>query len=269
MPQNLDDMPIEIRDLIYKARDYDDSYNAAKIILKCLDYTSLNENDSTETIKKLCEDAVTEFGKVAAVCVLPEHVKTAAISIASDIKVATVISFPDGIDSPDKIAIDTMNAINNGADEIDIVFNWNSFIHEGEEGKEISREALLACKDSCGYDSRMKVILETGKFNNYESLHEAAIMSLGCGADFLKTSTGKAENTAGASMEAAAVLLKVLNETESSAGIKISGGVKDVESALIYMQLAKNIMGPSWVNKDRFRIGSSSLLENILDYIEK
>ncbi len=269
MSQNFDDMPVEIRDLIYEARNYDESDEDVKIILECIEHTSLNENDSAETIKKLCEDAVTEFGKVSSVCVLPEHVKTAAICVDPDIKVATVISFPDGIDSPDKIAADTMNAINNGADEIDIVFNWNSFIHEGEEGKEISREALLACKDACGYDSRMKVILETGKFNNYESLHEAAIMSLGCGADFLKTSTGKAENTAGATMESAAVLLKALNETGSSAGIKLSGGVKDIENALTYMQLAKNIMGPIWVNKDRFRIGSSSLLGNILNYLKK
>jgi len=238
-----------------------------KMAIELMDLTSLGYDDNESSIKEICSKAYNKYGKVAAICVYKNFIKDVIKETKHDIGIATVISFPEGKDDIEKIINDTSSAINDGANEIDIVFNWKDFLYGGEQGIEKARNALILCNSVCKGGAKMKVILESGKFNDYNILKEASILSLNSGADFLKTSTGKAENTCGASPEAASIFLEAIKETKSHSGIKLSGGIKTPSQACAYIKLAQNMMGNKWVNKDNFRIGASGLLDVLIQSI--
>ena len=233
-----------------------------KLAGSCLDLTSLNDTDTSDTIRSLCQRALTPLGNVAAVCVYPQFVTLAKELLrGTGVKVATVVNFPHGDDSLDDVLLTTKTALFDGADEIDMVLPYKEYLM----GKyDVCHDAIVAVKTVCG-DRTLKIILETGALRDAAVITSASKTCLQAGADFLKTSTGKLD--VGATLEAAAAMLSTIKQYggDRVIGFKASGGVRTSEDAAQYIQLARYIMGKSWITPDTFRLGASSLLTHLLD----
>jgi deoxyribose-phosphate aldolase len=233
-------------------------------MLSLVDLTSLNANDTESGIAAFCEKAQLSFGHVAAVCVYPAFVRLVAAQFAGTaIKAATVANFPEGSSSLESVLLEIGAALQEGAQEIDVVFPYERYL-AGEQ--QYARTFVAACKAACGDDVILKVILETGALLDPAIIADAALDALTAGADFIKTSTGKIAE--GATLEAAATMLLVIKhatpQLKHNVGIKISGGVREIQQAAQYMQLADNIMGKDWVEPATFRIGASKLVDEIM-----
>lgn len=240
-----------------------------KLIHGCIDLTSLTSIDTKESIWKLV-DRVNDFEgtrpdvpNVAAICTYPLFVETVKQALAAqEVKIAAVAGgFPSSQTYMEIKVAETAMAVMAGADEIDIVMNLGYFLEENYE--ELSEE-IEEIKASCR-DAKLKVILETGALVTPENIRHASILALYSGADFIKTSTGK--GYPGASLEAVYTMCKVLKKyhalTGERVGIKIAGGVRSAEEAVRYYTLVKELLGEEWLNNELFRIGASSLLEDI------
>ncbi|MBV9576215.1 MAG: deoxyribose-phosphate aldolase [Gammaproteobacteria bacterium] len=239
---------------------------ALKKMISLIDLTSLNQSDTASSIALFCKKADTSFGAVAAVCVYPQFVKQVATEFADTrIKTATVVNFPQGTAALEVVLAEIHLALTNGAQEIDVVFPYRSYLAGSTEH---ALQFVNACKMACANQALLKVILETGELQDLAKIAEASQIALIGGADFIKTSTGKVP--LGASLEAVATILSVIRNLsphlKQSAGIKISGGVRAIEQAMQYIQLTEMMMGASWVSADTFRIGASSLVDAIIDY---
>lgn len=242
----------EVKKLLYTHMD-------AQKIISLIDYTSLNDTDTLETITALCQNAQTTLGNVAAVCIYPKFVQHAKSLLAkTNIPVATVVNFPSGNDALGDCLNLIHGAIRDGADEIDVVMPYTLFL----SGKIAACEDFLKrCRSACG-NKILKVILETGALKTKEKITAASNLAIQSGADFLKTSTGKI--AVGATLEAMEVMLHAIRASEKMVGCKISGGVRTVEQAEQYLALAEKIMGKAWLTPKTFRIGASQLLMNLL-----
>ena len=240
-----------------------------KQIHSFIDLTSLTSIDTKESIWKLV-DKVNDFEgtrpdvpNVAAICTYPLFVETVKQALAAqDVKIASVAGgFPSSQTFMEIKIAETAMAVMQGADEIDVVMNLGYFMEENYE--EIAEE-IQEIKESCR-DAKLKVILETGALVAPESIRKASILALYSGADFIKTSTGK--GYPGATPEAVYTMCQVLKKyhsiTGKRVGIKVSGGVRTAEDAVRYYTLVKEVLGNDWLNKDLFRIGASSLVEDI------
>lgn len=233
------------------------SHDIAKII-SLIDLTSLNDEDTNESILTLCKKAITPMGSVAAVCVYPRFVKLAADFFSGKMKIATVVNFPHGADPLDEVIALIHQSIQDGADEIDVVFPYANFLSGDETG---AVDFIRTCKKACGHHL-LKVILEIGALKESQIIFKISQAALSAGADFIKTSTGKIPT--GATPEAALAMLLAIKSSHKNAGIKISGGIRTIEQALEYISLAETIMGNHWVTPNHFRIGASSLLDKLL-----
>lgn len=236
-------------------------------ILGLVDLTSLNENDSEQGIASFCQKAQLPLGHVAAVCVYRPFVRLVAAQFAgTPIKTATVVNFPEGNSSLQEVLLEIGQALQAGAQEIDLVFPYERYL-AGEQ--QYARTFISECKAACA-EATLKVILETGALIDPAIIADAAFDALNAGADFIKTSTGKIAQ--GATLEAAATMLLVIRhvmpQLKRNVGIKISGGIKNVEQAAMYMQLAEKIMGREWSNPENFRIGASKLVDEIAKELE-
>jgi deoxyribose-phosphate aldolase len=232
-----------------------------KISINSLDLTSLNDNDTPDAIRELCQLAKTPLGHVAAVCVFPSFVRLAKDLLKdTDIQVATVVNFPTGNEALDEVVEQTKLALFDGADEIDVVFPYQYYL-QGD--KEYAINLIRAVKETCG-NKLLKVILESGTFSSLETLCTASEDAIKAGADFLKTSTGKILQ--GATPEAVDVMLRVIKTLQAKqvVGIKISGGVRTTEDAENYIHQVEKIMGNDWISQRTFRIGASGLLNHLL-----
>jgi deoxyribose-phosphate aldolase len=229
-----------------------------KRIRSLMDLTSLNSADTVESIATLCEKAVTANGHVAAVCVYPEFVAEVAATLkGTPVKVATVANFPLGTDYMQDVLVSISNAIALGANEIDVVFPYERYLG-GERA--LIKDFVRDCKKACG-SVTLKVILETGILHKPSLIADASKAVIEAGADFIKTSTGKAEE--GATLVAAAAILCTIKEMQMPVGLKVSGGIREVKDALEYIDLANKIMGYQWVSPERFRIGASQLIDRL------
>lgn len=239
----------------------------ARRALACLDLTSLGEDDDRARIEALCEAARTAPGAPAALCVHPEWIATVRRRLDRDgpagVAVASVVNFPDGGADPGRVARETRRAIAAGATEIDVVLPWRAVL-DGEPAT--ARAVLAACREACGARALMKVILESGELAGARGVREASLLALDEGADFLKTSTGKARR--GATPEAAQVMLEAIAERGGGCGFKASGGVRTLDDAGRYLELADAILGPGWATPRRFRLGASALLAEIVRAID-
>ncbi len=229
-------------------------------LIPLLDLTSLDDDDTAATIDALCVKALTPAGPVAAVCVLPQFVQTAAEALeGTGVRVATVANFPGGEDDADRAARQTAALMDEGADEIDVVAPWRAHL-AGDAGA-VAR-LVAACAAEC--PGHLKVILETGSHphaGDHAATRQMARAALGAGATFLKTSTGK--DGPGADLGSVRVLLEAV-AGHPGAGVKVSGGVRTVADAEAYLALAQEIMGPAWVSPQTFRFGASGLLDVVL-----
>jgi deoxyribose-phosphate aldolase len=240
-----------------------------KFLYGCIDLTSLNTEDSKETIWKFVQqvndfdDSALGLKNVAAVCVYPNFVGVVKDALTVDVQIASVAAgFPSSQTFMEVKIAEVALAVADGADEIDIVLNAGAFLEENYE--ELCNE-IEEIKDACR-EAKLKIILETGLLKTAENIKKAAVLAMYSGADFLKTSTGK--GYPGASPEAVYVLCQAIKEYyrlhNKKIGLKVSGGVRTAEDAVKYYTIVKEILGNEWLVSDLFRIGASSLSGNIL-----
>ena len=245
-----------------------------KIVSMC-DLTTLEGEDTEGKIIQMSSKAISpdpsddNVPSAAAVCVYPALVSTAKKIVKdSNVKVASVSSyFPSGQAPIESKISDTQFAIDEGADEIDIVINRKAFF-EGDYKKVY--EEIKALKDVCG-EIHLKTILEIGELKTYENIKKASVIALCAGSDFIKTSTGKISN--GSSREACLIMARTVREFESYGygmrGIKVAGGIRDTKDAIRYLVIINEELGGSWLSSDYFRFGASSLLDDVLKQIKK
>jgi len=251
-----------------------DKQKALRFILSAIDLTTLNATDRPKIISNLCEKATSYLNKeksisnVAAVCVYPPFVKQAKeILKGKGINVASVAgAFPSG-QSPLFVKVAEVEyAAKEGADEIDMVISRGTFLDGNYE--EIGKE-IAAIKIACG-EAHLKVILETGELKTAENIWKASNIAINNGADFIKTSTGKTDPAA--TLEAFFVMLEAIKDyykrTGKVIGIKPAGGISDVETAINYYLVIKNILGEKWLDKNLFRYGASRLADNVNNAIK-
>ena len=227
----------------------------ARRLLGLLDLTNLEATCGPAEIKALCAKAVDPRGKVAAVCLWPQFVGEAKRALAEDhVRIATVVNFPAGGEDLERVLDDIGEALQDGADEIDMVLPYKAFLR-GDTS--IASEMIREAKGVVGEDRLLKVILETGAFPDITSIGAASRLAVDAGADFLKTSTGKIPVSA--TPEAAKAMLSVIREAGRPVGFKASGGIRTLADATLYLGLAEDMMGRGWATAATFRIGASSL----------
>lgn len=233
---------------------------SARLALACLDLTSLNEPDSEADIAGLCQRAQSPFGPVAAVCVWPRLAAFARVHLPATIAVVAVANFPHGEADMDAAVRDTLQIVQAGAQEVDVVLPYRSLMAGDERA---AAELLTAVRKACP-GLLLKVILETGELKTPALIQRACQLSLDAGADFLKTSTGK--TPVSATLDAARIMLGAIAASPAArtrVGFKASGGIRSVAEAVAYLAVTQELLGPSALTPQRFRIGASSLLNDI------
>jgi deoxyribose-phosphate aldolase len=247
---------------------------AIKMAIGMIDLTTLEGKDSQGKVRALCRKGIRplddyEIPHVAAICVYPNMIKFASEELnGSGVKVASVAtSFPSG-QFPMKIKLrDVENSVNLGADEIDMVISRGEFLSGNY--KYIFDE-INAVKDLC-CDKLLKVILETGELETYDNVRKASLIAMLAGADFIKTSTGKVQPAA--TLPVTLVMLEAIRdfyyETGKLIGMKPAGGIRTTKEAISYLCLVKETLDERWLTPNLFRIGASSLLNDLLMQYKK
>ena len=241
-----------------------------RLAASMIDLTTLEGSDTPGKVRHLCAKAVCpdparpEIPSCAAVCVYPSLVGVAAAALeGSGVAVASVATgFPAGQTSL-KVKVDeTREAVAAGATEIDMVISRDAYLR-GDD-KQVARE-IEAVKEACGA-AHLKVILETAELPTYAHVRHASELAIAAGADVIKTSTGK--STSGATPGVVLVMLEVVRDhferTGQVIGVKAAGGVSTTKAAMHMLVLVKETLGYEWLTTDRFRIGASSLLNDLL-----
>jgi deoxyribose-phosphate aldolase len=237
--------------------------------LACLDLTSLNLDDTAEQIDTLCDRALSPAPGIgihpAAVCIYRQFVGQARARLRdTGIKVAAVANFPLGTAPAQEVVEEVQQALADGADEIDVVLPFRAYLAgDSASAAQLVHLVSRVCHER-PVPATLKVILETGVLRESATIKSAARLAVANGADFLKTSTGKLDPAA--TPEAAAALLEVIAESRAdgkSIGIKVAGGVKTVEDAAAYLDLADRTLERG-ANAANFRFGASGLLNDLV-----
>jgi len=246
-----------------------------RLAIGCMDLTTLEGKDSEGRVRSLCAKALhpaphlPDMPSVAAVCVYPNLVPAAKEALrGTSVKVASVATaFPSGLSSMEVRLADTAAAIAAGADEIDMVIDRGAFLAGHYRAV---YDEIVAIKEACG-PIHLKVILETGELGSYDAVRRASDLALEAGADFIKTSTGKVGTNA--TFPVAVTMCEAIRDyarrTGRRAGLKVAGGVRNTKQAMTYLVIIKETLGESWLTPDLFRIGASSLLDDLLMQYEK
>mgnify|MGYP006084148323 CR=1 FL=1 len=248
---------------------------ALDMAIKMMDLTTLEGADTKERVRSLCLKAITPdptdltTPQPAAICVYGDMVKHAKEALGKNkIHVAAVATaFPSGRASlPVKIA-DTKDAVNAGADEIDMVIDRGSFLSGNY--LEVYKQ-ILAVKAACvrkdGTRAHLKVILETGELETYDNIRRASYLAMLAGPDFIKTSTGKV--SINATLPITLLMLQAVkdwyDQTKIQIGVKPAGGIRTAKDAIKYLVVVKETAGEEWLTPKYFRFGASSLLNDVL-----
>lgn len=238
--------------------------SVAQQTLGLIDLTTLNDNDTDEIVVELCKKAKTEFGSVPAVCIFRQFIPAAKKYFAEtnqNVKIATVTNFPHGGTDMELALRETQEAINLGADEVDIVFPYPALMAGDQQ---IGADMIKQAKAICG-NKVLKVIIESGVLQDPKLIELASDISIANGADFIKTSTGKV--AVNATLEATEVMLNSIKKSGKKCAFKAAGGVRLVSEAKEYLDLTAKIMGADWINSNTFRFGASSLLGDVLNVL--
>ncbi len=243
--------------------------------ISMIDLTTLEGADTAGKVRSLCGKAVRpdpadpSVPPVAAVCVYPDLVPVAKAALGhnpvghSPVKVASVATaFPSGRASLAVKLADVADAVVAGADEVDMVIDRGAFL-SGQYGKVL--EEIRAVKEACS-GAHLKVILETGELATYDNVRRASWTAMIGGADFIKTSTGKVSPAA--TLPVALVMLEAVRDFADASGtivgVKVAGGIRTTKDAIRYLVIVNEVAGDPWLEPDRFRIGASSLLNDLL-----
>lgn len=273
----IDQVGVEERCARFQSRSIKDATKTAglKLAMSMIDLTTLEGKDSEGKVKQLCykamhpHDAFPGIPQVAAICVYPTMVKTARQALkGSNIHVASVATaFPSGL-APLKVKLeDTRFAVNEGADEIDMVISRGKFL-QGEF--DFVFDEIAAIKEACG-KAHLKVILETGELSTLDNVRKASDLAILAGADFIKTSTGKIQPAA--TMPVTLVMLEAIRDyyyaTGKMIGMKPAGGIANSKLALHYLVMVNETLGAAWLHPDWFRFGASKLANDIVMQLVK
>ncbi|HPQ09531.1 MAG TPA: deoxyribose-phosphate aldolase [Bacteroidia bacterium] len=248
-----------------------------KMVLNMIDLTTLEGKDTEGKVKQLCykavhlADDIEGLPTVAAVCVYPTFVKIAKKHLKNtNVKVASVsTAFPSGQAPLDVKIEDTKFALDNGADEVDMVINRGEFLRGNFQ---LVYEEIKTIKEIVNkYNARLKVILETGELSTLDNVRRASEIAILAGADFIKTSTGKVQPAA--TLPVTYVMLQAIREyydkTGIMVGMKPAGGISNAKTALQYLVMVKEVLGDEWLDNKWFRFGASSLANDVLMQIKK
>jgi deoxyribose-phosphate aldolase len=251
---------------------------ALELAVRMVDLTTLEGADTHGTVRSLAAKARRPdpddpgCPPVAAVCVYNDLVPAAVEALrGTGIKVAAVATaFPSGRASlPVKLA-DTRDAVQAGADEVDMVIDRGAFL-SGRYGQVF--EQIVAVREVCqegralfGRPAHLKVILETGELVTYDNVRRASWLAMLAGGEFIKTSTGKISPAA--TLPVTNLMLEAVRDwyaaTGEVVGVKPAGGIRTAKDAIKHLVLVHETAGPDWLDPDRFRLGASSLLNDLL-----
>ncbi len=246
-----------------------------KMALNMIDLTTLEGKDTEGKVRQMCfkaahlHDVYPGLPTVAAVCVYPTFVKIAKDALKNtDIKVASVATaFPSGQSTRAIKIADTKFAVDNGADEVDMVISRGEFL---KKNYNFVFDEISAIKEACG-KARLKVIFETGEISTLDNVRIASEIAIQAGADFIKTSTGKISPAA--TMPVTLVMLETIRDhfyaTGKMVGMKPAGGISTAKSALHYLVMLRETLGNAWLSNEWFRFGASSLANDILMQLMK
>ena len=246
-----------------------------ELAVRCCDLTTLEGSDSPGKIRQLASKARrpapadATIPPVAALCVYPRLVPVAVEALrGSTVKVASVATaFPSGQSSMEMRVAEIERAVADGADEIDSVISRGAFL-AGDEAAVF--EEVARAKEACG-DAHLKVILETGELGSLGRVRRAALIAMAAGADTVKTSTGKIAPAS--TLPVALVMAEAIRDfadlTGRAVGLKVAGGIRSAKDALRYLVIVHETLGEDWLTPDHFRIGASSLLNDLLMQIDK
>ncbi|MCI3943768.1 deoxyribose-phosphate aldolase [Pseudomonas syringae] len=240
-----------------------DEERLARQAIGLLELFALNTDDTEQRIVGICQRAWTPVGPVAAVCVQPRFVCLARTTLdrmlARNIKVVATVNFPHGGSNIASVLSEVRASLMSGADEIDVVYPFRALLGGDRQA---GIELLAACVSLCGKQSALTATLETGDLRDSQIILDACRDAIEAGADFIKTSTGKA--VAHVTPQAARIMLGAIADVGGQAGFKVAGGIRTFEEVRSYMALARARFGPHWVNAGRVRLGGSSLLDDLL-----
>jgi deoxyribose-phosphate aldolase len=249
--------------------------HALKLAMSMMDLTTLEAKDTPGKVRQLCAkamrpyEAMPDLPSAAAICVYPTMVRVAKEALGnSGVKVAAVATaFPSGM-STRKVKLDeTKFAVNEGADEIDMVISRGHFL-AGEFNYVF--DEIAAVKEACG-EAHLKVILETGELSTLDNVRKASDIAMYAGADFIKTSTGKVQPAA--TLPVTLVMLEAIRDfyykEGKMIGMKPAGGIATAKLAIQYLVVLNETLGEAWMNPNYFRFGASSLANDLLMQIVK
>jgi deoxyribose-phosphate aldolase len=248
---------------------------ALDLAIRTIDLTTLEGSDTPGKVAALCSKAVRpdpvdpSIPSVAAVCVYPNLVPVAIERLrGSGVKVASVATaFPSGQAPLDVKLAEVRDVVEMGADEVDMVIDRGAFL-SGRYAKVY--DEIVRVKEASG-DAHLKVILETGELGTYDNVRRASLLAMAAGADFIKTSTGKLPSAA--TLPVALVMLEairdVYEETGRMVGMKPAGGIRHAKQAVQHLVLVHETLGLDWLTPDLYRLGASSLLNDVLLQIRK
>ena len=248
-----------------------------KLALNMIDLTTLEGKDTEGKVTQMCYKAMhphvslPDLPSTAAVCVYPTMVKTAKDALkGSKVKVASVsTAFPSGNSTLQIKLLDTKFALDNGADEIDMVISRGEFL---KGNYNFVFDEIATIKDlTHKYNARLKVIFETGEISTLDNVRRASDIAIYAGADFIKTSTGKIG--VAATMPVTLVMLDAIKDyyfkTGTMVGMKPAGGISTAKGALQYLVMLHETLGNAWLDNKWFRFGASSLANDIILQLEK
>jgi deoxyribose-phosphate aldolase len=248
---------------------------AVDLAIRMVDLTTLEGQDTPGKVRTLCAKAVRPdpsdptCPSTAAVCVYGDMVDTAKGALAgSGVHIAAVATaFPSGRAAMDIKLADTRDAVEAGADEIDMVIDRGAFL----TGRYLQVfEEIVAVREACvrpdGTSAHLKVIMETGELQTYDNVRRASWLSMLAGGHFIKTSTGKVQPAA--TLPVTLIMLEAVRDfreaTGQMVGVKPAGGIKTTKDAIKYLVMVNEIAGPDWLDPDWFRFGASTLLNDLL-----
>ena len=245
-----------------------------KFCLSAVDLTTLTCNDSVESVTEFAKRTVTfaekypQIPNVASICVYPAFVETVGVAVdGTPMRITSVGGgFPASQPFLEVKMLEVAMAVENGADEVDIVLNVGKMLTGAYDEAANEVEVIRSEMDS---DIILKVIIESGALKTPDLIRKASLISMAAGADFIKTSTGKID--VAATPEAAVVMCQAIKDfyaaTGRKVGFKAAGGVKTPSDAALYYTIVEQILGEEWLTTDLFRIGASSAANNLLSAI--
>jgi deoxyribose-phosphate aldolase len=249
---------------------------ALDLAIRAMDLTTLEGADTPGKVAALATKGIrpdptdASIPSVAAICVYPNLVATALERTrGTGVKVASVATaFPSGQSSLAVKLDETREVVALGAHEVDMVIDRGAFL-SGRYAQVY--DEIVRVKEVCAGKAHLKVILETGELGSYDNVRRASLLAIAGGADFIKTSTGKAATNA--TLPVALCMLEtirdVYEETGRVVGMKVAGGVRQAKQAVQYLVQVHETLGLAWLTPDRYRIGASTLLNDVLMQLRK